>query len=77
MPRHEVAAAKTNIGLVVLTNITIFLFLVQVRKKRRVPVLFVCLIFWLNGNGWWYILAWGLLPSHVDVLMRVLLLINI
>ena len=79
MPRHEVAAAKTNIGLVVLTNITIFLFLVQVRKKWRVFPCCACACFFglwvkdLNGNGWWYIFAWCLLPSHVDVLMRVLL----
>ena len=65
MPRHEVAAAKTNIGLVVLTNITIFLFLVQVRKKWRVPVLCVCLFFWLVGKRsqrQWVVVYFGVVP---------------
>jgi len=37
MPRHEVTAVKTNIGLVVLTNISIFIFLIQ-----------ECLLLWLS-----------------------------
>jgi hypothetical protein len=31
MPTQEIQAIKTNIGLVILTNMSIFLFLIQVR----------------------------------------------
>jgi len=37
MPRYEITGVKVNIGLVVLTNISIFIFLIQ-----------ECLILWVN-----------------------------
>ncbi len=35
LPSQEVQAVKTNIGLVVLTNISIFLFLIQVSITEK------------------------------------------
>jgi hypothetical protein len=35
LPSQEVQAVKTNIGLVVLTNISIFLFLIQVSITKK------------------------------------------
>jgi hypothetical protein len=35
LPSQEVQAVKTNIGLVVLTNISIFLFLIQVNITKK------------------------------------------
>ena len=32
MPRYEITGVKVNIGLVVLTNISIFIFLIQVAE---------------------------------------------
>ena len=48
MPSSELVGVKTNIGLVVITNISIFIFLIQVITHLMYTVIIICVFLFHN-----------------------------